>query len=81
MDFDERKLNEMLSLTRENNKILRAMRRSQRWDAIFKVLYWGVIFVALISAFYYIRPVYQKYAEVMETSMGAIERIQNIMPI
>ena len=76
MDLDSRKLDELLELTRENNSILRSMRRSQRWSSFFSYIYWGIIIGSIIAGYYYIQPMIQKYTDMAQTSMQALEKVQ-----
>ncbi len=49
-------MNELLELTRENNKILRGMQRSARVNRVFKLIYWGLIIASFVGTYYYIQP-------------------------
>jgi len=49
-------LEETHELAEENNKLLRAMKRSQRFASIMRVIYWVVIIGLSIGAYYYIQP-------------------------
>ncbi|PIR38203.1 MAG: hypothetical protein COV34_01125 [Candidatus Zambryskibacteria bacterium CG10_big_fil_rev_8_21_14_0_10_42_12] len=52
----DRKVQELLSLTRENNTMLHKMRRSQRIANIMRVVYWLILAGAAIGAYYFIQP-------------------------
>jgi len=54
--MDNEKINKILETVEENNKILRGMRRSNRWSNIFRVFYWFLIIGVSIGAFYFIQP-------------------------
>ena len=56
-------LEENLALAKQNNKMLRAMRRAGRWSALVRVLWWAFI---LISTYYF----YQAY---LEPLLGSID--------
>ena len=57
MTPEERQLlRETADLTKENNKILRGIRRSNRFSAFFRFIYWALIIGSAIGAYYYIQP-------------------------
>lgn len=76
MELDDRKLDELLELTRENNKILTGMRRAQRWGSFFKVVYWMVILGSIFGVYYYFQPTIQQYAKTLQTAMGVLDGYQ-----
>jgi hypothetical protein len=57
-------------LSKENNKILRGIRRSNRWSLIFRVLYWTLIIGVSVGAFYFIQPY-------INTITGAYSNLQD----
>ena len=65
MDPNAQKLEEILRLTKENNKILHKMRRNAFWGTIFKVLMWAAFIGVPLWLYYtYLLPVMD---QVMET--------------
>ncbi len=52
---------ETLSLTRENNEMLKKIRRGQKMTQIFRVVYWVIIIGASVGAFYFIQPYIEKF--------------------
>ncbi len=54
---NQEKLEEVYEMTKENNDILRSLRRQQHIANAFRFLYWIVILVSLGGAYFYIRPV------------------------
>jgi hypothetical protein len=53
---NEEKLDRMLKLTEENNKILRSLHRTQTVSSIIRILYWTLIIASLGGAYYFIKP-------------------------
>lgn len=53
---NEEKLDRMLKLTEDNNKILRSLHRTQYVSNIFRALYWTLIIASLGGAYYFIKP-------------------------
>jgi len=52
----KRALDETLKLSRENNQMLQAMRRSMRLGRIMSFLYWALIIGTAFGAYYFIQP-------------------------
>lgn len=72
-----------LKLAEENNKLLLSMRRSARWGAFFRFLYWVVILGGLAVSYYYVEPyltsVMNAYQQI-QSSVDDIKRQQNSLP-
>jgi hypothetical protein len=49
-------LQETAELTKENNKILKSMRRSARLSAFLRFVYWAVILGGAVASYYFIQP-------------------------
>ena len=76
MDFDAEKMEELLELTRENNKILRSMRKSQRVTTLFSFVYWIIILGSIFGAYYYFQPTIQKYLGVIQVSVETLQQLE-----
>ncbi len=76
MDLDSQKIDELLELTRENNQILRSMRRTQRWSSFFTFVYWAIILGSIFGVYYYFQPTIQKYMRTMQTSVSILEKFE-----
>ncbi len=76
MELDERKLDELLEVTHENNKILRGMLRAQRWSSLFTFVYWMIILGSIFGVYYYFQPIIQKYVKTVNTSVGIIQNFE-----
>ena len=50
------KLDEVYKLVKENNEILKYMRKSQRLSQIMRIIYWLVILGTAFGAYYFIQP-------------------------
>lgn len=77
MELDSRKIDELLEITHENNKILRGMRRTQRWSSFFTFAYWAIILGSIFGGYYYFQPTIQKYIKTFQTSMGIIQKFES----
>ncbi len=76
MELDSQKMDELLELTRENNKILRSMRRTQRVSSFFTFVYWMVILGSILGTYYYFQPTIQKYMKTMQTSVNILQNFE-----
>jgi hypothetical protein len=81
MDEQERKLlEETYSLSKENNKMLHRIRRSQKFADFMRFMYWLVIIGISIGAFYFVQP----YIEQMQNFVGKtgvnIDSFKSILP-
>lgn len=59
-------LEETHELATENNKILRSMRRSARFDRLMKVAYWIIIIGFTVAAYYAL----QSYTATLKNAFG-----------
>lgn len=77
MDLNDRKIDELLELTKENNKILHKMRRTQHFSSFFSLVYWAVILGSIFGTYYYFQPTIEKYMKVFQTSMGVLQQFES----
>lgn len=73
MDPNDRALlQETLALSKENNDILRTMRRSMRWASAMRAFYWLIIIGSMVGAYYYLqpylKPLMNTYNQVLQAS-------------
>ncbi len=71
------KIDDLFELTKENNKILRKLRSSQKWASITRLLYWAVIIGISVGAYYYLQPYLQKIMNAYSQSMSTLDKVQN----
>ena len=66
----ENREDEVLKLLRENNEILKSIRRRQQWQTVGHVLYWLVIGGIFLASYHFAQPYIQHmldtYAKVQE---------------
>jgi hypothetical protein len=53
-------------LAEENNKMLRKMRRAERWRSLFQGLYWLFIVGLTVGAIYYVQPYITAFTNVFK---------------
>ncbi len=69
------KIDELLDLTRENNRILRSMHRRMLWSQIFTFIYWLIILGVAGWSFYILQPYMTKYMNTYQTIMKQIDSL------
>jgi hypothetical protein len=72
----EDKLNELLILTKENNKILRGMRRSQKWSSFFNFIYYALIIGSIFGSYYYLQPYVNSFMETYRELSSGIQGVR-----
>jgi len=77
MTPEERSLLEnTMALAKENNKILRSIRRSNRWSSIFRVIYWVVIIGLGLGTYYFLQPYLMSAVNIINQGQAAIKSLQ-----
>lgn len=72
------KMEELLKLTRDSNKILHAMRRHQRWASVGHALYWLLIVGVSVGSYVLIKPYLQTLMETYDKITEASNSIQDM---
>ena len=83
MRFDEddlgKLLEENLRLAKENNKILKAMRRDEIMGRIFKLIFFAlVIGVPIVLYYYFLQPYITEIRCMYESMQGSVNELQEI---
>ena len=79
MDPESKKLlQDTFDLTKENNKILRNMRRSQKISTFITISYWVVIVGISIGAFYFLQPYIGQVQNFIKESGDSINQLKNV---
>ncbi len=74
METEEKKiLEENLEISKESLKILKGIRRANRLNMAFKILYWLVILGAVAGVYYFLEPY-------IKSAMGAVQQVQQALP-
>ncbi len=73
--MDEDDFLRLEKLVKENNEILKGMRRSMRISRFFTVLYWVVIIGVGFGAYYFIQPFIEPF---IETGKGIFQNIKEV---
>jgi len=68
--MEEEKLNEMFEMVRQNNSMLRTMRRSALIGGILKFIFWVVILVVIP---YYVWQYFQPYLKQIQSTYQTVQ--------
>jgi len=71
-------LEENLKLSKDNNELLNKLYRIQRWAQITRILYWVIIILVALGAFYYIKPLLGNLLNVYTGGVSGIDNIGEI---
>jgi hypothetical protein len=72
VEYDGDKLDELLKLTKENNRMLRSMRRNAFWGGIVKFVIWAAFLVIPLWLYLqYVAPVMNSMLDTMAQIEGA----------
>ena len=77
MTPEERELlTKSITLAEENNKILRGIRRGNRWSTAWKITYWLVIIAISYGAYVYMEPYIIKFKTMYDKVQTDIDSIK-----
>ncbi len=81
MDSETKKLlQENLELTKENNGILKKIRRGQRWQQISRAVYLLIIIAVTLGAFVYLQPMIEKVQGIFSGKPGDVQSLKLNIP-
>jgi len=79
VDAKEKKLlKETAELARENQKLIKKVRRAQLWGRAFRIIYWVIILGVTFGAYYFIQPFVEQFLNIYEGISGGIDSVQNV---
>jgi uncharacterized oligopeptide transporter (OPT) family protein len=77
IEYEGDKLEEILRLTKENNRMLHSMRRNAWLGGIFKLIMWGVLFVIPLWLYLqYLAPMMQSMLQTYQQIQGTSAQAQ-----
>lgn len=76
MEIEEKQMQELLELTRENNEMLKGVYRRARWGMFFWIARWVLILGILFGAYYYVEPHLTNALNNYQKSMDVIKQVQ-----
>lgn len=71
-------LEETLTLSKENNKMLRKMYSIARWARVARIIYWLVLVGASIGAFYYVQPYLEQLLSVYTGIQDGVQKVNTL---
>lgn len=72
----EKQLQEILELSRENNHLLKGVHRRARWGMFFWILRWVLVLGIVFGAYYYVEPFVQSASDTYNRTTDSIRRLQ-----
>jgi len=75
VESENQKLDELLKLEKENNEILRGVRKRQRWATFFHILYWLVIGGIAVASYHFLQPYLESLFKAYSTIQDSIGKI------
>lgn len=77
MTPEERKmLSEALSLAKDNNQLLKKIRRNGMWGNIWRIAYWVIILGLSFGAYYFIQPYVDQFGDIYSGFKGDVNTVQ-----
>lgn len=67
-----------LALAKENNKLLRGMRRSARIASVLRIIYWIIIIGSVFSAYYALQPFFDTFVKSYNGMKDNLDTVKNI---
>jgi hypothetical protein len=79
MDPESKKLLEdTFKLAKDNNVILRKIRRRQKWSSFMQVIYWLIIIGISVGAFYLLQPYVNKMMTLYNQISGSSQTVNSV---
>ncbi len=79
MDSEDKKVfREILELSKDNNRILRGMKRAAFWSSLFRVFYWTLIIGSMVGAYYFIQPMLNQLLAIYTDLLSGVENVKQI---
>jgi membrane protein required for beta-lactamase induction len=76
-EYNGSKIDELLDLTKENNRMLRSMHRRMIWSQIFSYIYWLIILGSLGWSYYYLQPYIAQSLDAYQTLTSSLSTMQD----
>ena len=75
-DSDRKLLEEVLKLSRENQRMIKRMYRSQWWSRVWKSLYWLIILGITFGSFYFLKPYIDTIMDLLGKTSSTLDAVQ-----
>ncbi len=80
MDNDA-KIDELLTLTKENNKMLSRMRATQVRHHTFQMIYWLIVIGIAVGAFYFLQPYFDDAKKLLSDGLTTFQSFTQMTSI
>lgn len=77
---EKRMLEETLALVKENNEMLQKVRRIQKMNFFFKILYWVLIIGVAVGLFYFLQPFVDQLKGAVKETNETFQEFKNLIP-
>lgn len=77
-------LKENIKLTKENNELLRKIRKYQKWSHTSKLIYWIIVILFVFGSWYFVKPYLNNllgYYQNISNITSGIENLSNFSDI
>lgn len=78
---NQEQMDELVRLTRENNKMLRSLKTHANVGLTMKVLYWVIVLGFVFGAYYYFAPIMDMFTGDTHATDDAFNRFSEVVPI
>ena len=78
MDGHDQEVRKILSLTQENNEILRKMNRRAKWGSAFRILYWTFFIGTALGTYYFLQPFFDSFKDILGSISGGAETLKEL---
>ena len=77
--MEESEVKTILKLVKENNRLLRKMRRNAIIGNILRIIWWSVLIgLPIILYYYFLQPYVGQFMEAYQGFQGGVDNLQNI---
>ena len=66
-------------IEKENNRILKGLRNTNRWATVFRVFYWIIIIGVSVGAFYFIQPYVDNIFKTYENVQSDLLNVKTVV--
>ncbi len=80
MNPEEKELLEKTyELSKENNHILKGIKNSKRWSALFRFIYWIIIVGVSVGVFYFVQPYINSVLKMYNDIQNNLDTIKSVI--
>ncbi|MFH1454893.1 MAG: hypothetical protein ABIF22_01060 [bacterium] len=72
-------LEKTYELSKENNHILKGIRRASRWSTIYRIFYWLLIIGVSVGSYIYIQPYIDSILTAYKNIQGELSNVKSVV--